>query len=367
MFRLVFHLSGNLDHPVPLPETSALTLGRGDDVSIRLEHATISRQHARLNPAPDGAWSIEDLQSRNGIRLNGVPLPRPQPLAAGDRVIFGDLEATFRAAPPEERAADAARDAESDPAVGCTFAARYRLRALHTETAESVGYRAADLALDPRPVAVHVFRPGIVEAAGGFEAMKARYDAVRAAPAHPNLATPLDFALWRGTAYLVSAWTDGYPLFDTLGRRGPLKVEEALLFAHQAAAVTTHARAHRLPSPDLGSPATCIFFDPPLAKPKVWPKLLHKPVGRWPAFTLKIMPRLAAPDPGYAFGTLLLELLGATPGTTVPGARPVPVHVPSLGERGNEVLARGLSSRGEAFGGDAAFVALLARAVDPRG
>ena len=321
-----------------------------------------------LSPGPEGTWVLEDLQSRNGTRLNGLRLARAQELKTGDRVIFGEIETTFRAPTAAERAADALDDDGADPAVGHTFAGRYRLRAIHGETPECVCFRAADLDGEDRTVAVRVFRPGTLETAGGYAAMAKRFEAVRGAPAHPNVAGVLDFALWRERAYLVAGWSDGYPLAAVLTRpKGVLTVREALAFARQAAAVTTYARAHLLPAPELGLSSVLVCFDTPLTRPNAWTKLLNKTVTRWPKFTLKITPRVGASDGGYPFGALLLELLGATPGTTTPGGRPAPVHVPGLGERGNKVLARGLSSRGEAFGGDAAFVALLARAADPRG
>lgn len=366
MFRLVFHLSGEIDQPIPLPDAQTLTLGRGEDNAIRLEHATVSRHHARLRVGPDGAWLIEDLQSSNGVRLNGARIKRAAPLKDGDRIIFGNVAATFRQATPREQTEDAARDEAAAPAVGRTFAARYRLRRADGGTPEYDGYRALDLGHEERPVSVRIFRPGAVEAAGGFAAMAARYAAIQAAPAQPNLAVLLDFACWREHCYLVTVWTDGHPLADVLNRSRPLTVLEILRFARQAAAATTHGRAHRLPPPDLSPPSMCVSFDPPLGKPEAWTKLLDKAVGRWPAFTVKITPRLGVPETAYTFGAFLCELLGAPPATTVPGARPVPPQIASLGERGNEVLGRGLNSRGEAFGGDLAFVETLIRVVDPR-
>ncbi len=366
MFRLVFHLSAEADQPIPLPDAHPLTLGRGDDAAIRLEHATVSRLHARLTPGPNGTWTIEDLRSSNGVRLNGVRLKRAEPLKPGDRLAFGDVTATFRHATPAERAEDDAHDAAAEPAVGRTFATRYRIQATAGGTHEYDGFRAVDLGHEDRPVALKIFRPGAVEAGGGFGAMATRFEAVQAAPAQPNLDVLLDFACWRDACYLVARWTDGHPLTELLHRPRALTILEVLRFARQAAAATTHARAHRLPAPDLNPQTMLISFHPPLPKPGAWAKLLDKAVGRWPDFTLKITPRLGLPESGYPFGTLLCELLGAPPATTIPGARPVPVQLSALGTRGNEVLARGLTSRGEAFGGDAAFVELLTRATDPR-
>ena len=206
MFRLVFHLSADADQPIPLPDAHPLTLGRGDDAAIRLEHATVSRQHARLIPGPDGVWTIEDLRSSNGVRLNGVRLKGTEPLKPGDRLAFGDVAATFRRATPAEQAEDDAHDAAAEPAVGRTFATRYRLQAAVGGTYEYEGFRALDLGHEDRPVALKIFRPGAVEAGGGFGAMAERFAALQAAPAQPNLDTLLDSPVG---ATPVTSWPAG--------------------------------------------------------------------------------------------------------------------------------------------------------------
>jgi pSer/pThr/pTyr-binding forkhead associated (FHA) protein len=51
----------------------------------------VSRQHAKLIPAPDGTWTIVDLGTENGITVNGrdVPSRGSVPLNPGDRVHLG--------------------------------------------------------------------------------------------------------------------------------------------------------------------------------------------------------------------------------------------------------------------------------------
>jgi ribosome-associated protein YbcJ (S4-like RNA binding protein) len=66
------------------------TLGRGRAASIVLPDPTASRVHARLTLGPTGA-SIEDLGSRNGVRVNGVRIDRrPFAIAPGDEVRIGE-------------------------------------------------------------------------------------------------------------------------------------------------------------------------------------------------------------------------------------------------------------------------------------
>lgn len=53
----------------------------------------ISRRHARIECDGEQA-TIEDLGSRNGTRLNGVPIERPHVLRDGDRIGIGSYELT---------------------------------------------------------------------------------------------------------------------------------------------------------------------------------------------------------------------------------------------------------------------------------
>ncbi|HEX4093836.1 MAG TPA: FHA domain-containing serine/threonine-protein kinase [Trebonia sp.] len=51
----------------------------------------VSRQHAELRRAPDGTWSVIDLDSPNGIQVNSkdVPAGTPIPLLPGDQIHLG--------------------------------------------------------------------------------------------------------------------------------------------------------------------------------------------------------------------------------------------------------------------------------------
>jgi hypothetical protein len=67
------------------------TLGRAADNSIVLPDTYASAYHARLDQR-DGEWWLTDLASRNGTRLNGVPITKPAPLADGDVIGIGQVE-----------------------------------------------------------------------------------------------------------------------------------------------------------------------------------------------------------------------------------------------------------------------------------
>ncbi len=68
-------------------------IGRGRGNDLQLLDLSVSRQHARLRFA-NGVWYIQDLSSRNGIRVNNIPI-RAARLNRGDRIILGRYEFVF--------------------------------------------------------------------------------------------------------------------------------------------------------------------------------------------------------------------------------------------------------------------------------
>lgn len=52
-------------------DPKGMTVGRGFDCDVVLESPNVSRQHARISQDPFGRWIIEDLNSNNGIMING--------------------------------------------------------------------------------------------------------------------------------------------------------------------------------------------------------------------------------------------------------------------------------------------------------
>ena len=73
---------------VPLGEEE-VTIGREPGNTIQLTEQNVSRQHARLAQGPDG-WVIEDLESYNGVKVNGVLVEGSVTLNEGDVVQIGD-------------------------------------------------------------------------------------------------------------------------------------------------------------------------------------------------------------------------------------------------------------------------------------
>jgi ABC-type multidrug transport system ATPase subunit/ABC-type multidrug transport system permease subunit len=75
-------------HRLPLT-AHGLTVGRLADNDIVIPRSSVSRQHARITPVPEGYW-ITDLGSRNGTQLNGERFRgEARWLSNGDTVLIG--------------------------------------------------------------------------------------------------------------------------------------------------------------------------------------------------------------------------------------------------------------------------------------
>jgi hypothetical protein len=78
---------------LPLP-TRGATIGRSRECDVVLDDAGISRRHAEIRPGGDG-WTVADLGSTNGLRVNGRVVRGAHALQPGDRVELGSTEIVF--------------------------------------------------------------------------------------------------------------------------------------------------------------------------------------------------------------------------------------------------------------------------------
>jgi molecular chaperone GrpE (heat shock protein) len=82
------------ERPVKYPLfKEIMTIGRADAADIQIDNDFLSRLHARLVSTPEGV-TIEDYESKNGIRVNAKPTER-QLLRHGDTVDLGRLRFRF--------------------------------------------------------------------------------------------------------------------------------------------------------------------------------------------------------------------------------------------------------------------------------
>jgi two-component system, cell cycle sensor histidine kinase and response regulator CckA len=65
-----------------------VVLGRAIDSTVVLEDPEVSRSHVRITRSHVGAYIIEDMGSRNGTQVNGVPIQK-QFLVFGDKIQVG--------------------------------------------------------------------------------------------------------------------------------------------------------------------------------------------------------------------------------------------------------------------------------------
>jgi hypothetical protein len=72
----------------------ATILGRSSDCHVTIEDPLVSRHHARIVLEGDRAV-VYDLNSRNGVKVNGAPVKDPVELKDGDRIRIGTQELVF--------------------------------------------------------------------------------------------------------------------------------------------------------------------------------------------------------------------------------------------------------------------------------
>ncbi len=72
----------------------ATVLGRSTDCHVTIEDPLVSRHHARIVLDGEHAF-VYDLNSRNGVKVNGKVLKGPVELCSGDRLRLGTQELVF--------------------------------------------------------------------------------------------------------------------------------------------------------------------------------------------------------------------------------------------------------------------------------
>jgi len=83
------------DRAVPIGATGVV-IGRSSDCDIVIPVQEVSRRHAQI-VADAGGWTLIDLNSTNGVLLNGRTLAAPARLRSGDAIEIGTVELTFEA------------------------------------------------------------------------------------------------------------------------------------------------------------------------------------------------------------------------------------------------------------------------------
>jgi hypothetical protein len=71
-----------------------VVVGRSRDCDVVVSDPNVSRRHAEVRRDDEGAWSVVDLGSTNGLKVNGRRVER-SPLRSGDRITLGVTDLTF--------------------------------------------------------------------------------------------------------------------------------------------------------------------------------------------------------------------------------------------------------------------------------
>ena len=70
-------------------------IGRSRECDIVLQDSNVSRRHAEIRPTGGDGWTISDLGSTNGVRVNGRAIDGATPLQPGDEIVVGTVEVRF--------------------------------------------------------------------------------------------------------------------------------------------------------------------------------------------------------------------------------------------------------------------------------
>ena len=115
--RLAIYKGAKLDLSFPLAET-ATTIGRDAGNPIQLPDPEVSKRHAVVR-AQGEAWTIEDLDSTNGITVNKARVKHAR-LKEGDKVRIGPFDLVFECSATGEWTSSLVIDLSSK-AVGQTI------------------------------------------------------------------------------------------------------------------------------------------------------------------------------------------------------------------------------------------------------
>jgi len=91
--RLVIIVGPSPGTEFPLSRKPML-IGRGEECDISINHQSVSRVHAEIVPIGEGRYEIADKNSANGVRVNGVELPRSF-IDSRDVIELGDAVLKF--------------------------------------------------------------------------------------------------------------------------------------------------------------------------------------------------------------------------------------------------------------------------------
>ena len=149
-----------------------LIFGRGTQANVQVDDSLMSRKHARFFRHDSGSYVVEDLQSRNGTQVNGIPVSR-QVLGYGDRVQIGSCLLLFAHHDPIKEQLEHRQKIESIGRLGTGIAHDFNnLMAAVYSSLDSLNHFRCDTRLDD--IEVRAVLDDIAKSAKGVNEMTAR-------------------------------------------------------------------------------------------------------------------------------------------------------------------------------------------------
>ncbi len=301
----------NFEYEIPpSEEESAVWLGRGAFCKIRISDPQLSRRHCQFS-FENGQLYVEDLESRNGTKLNGELVRGKCPLKHGDHVTVGSHELVVDF-PREGRGrvelAELGTHEEEDEAfqqvarLKGTEMAGFALDEIIFNGETSVVFKA-EMASKDALAAVKVLKPlekVTVEDRNRF-IRGAKHSAMLR---HPNFVRVLKGGKWEGWFFVAMEFVDGRNLEDLVDRKGsPLDVPVALKITDQVLDALEYAYEQELVF-------RAVRPDNIIVKRDMTVKLtdfdLVKPLsGRQDAQVTRVMDGSLSVDPSYAAPELI--------------------------------------------------------------
>jgi two-component system, NtrC family, response regulator AtoC len=124
---LIVSIGSASSRVVPLDDGAELVVGRHPGSAIVIDHDGVSRQHARVSRSLDQI-AVEDLESRNGTLVNGVPIGTRKRLSPGDLLTVGPATVVVATSSLSRRARRVASTTELEERLDAEVdrATRYR-------------------------------------------------------------------------------------------------------------------------------------------------------------------------------------------------------------------------------------------------
>lgn len=91
--KLTLHPVQRASRSIVIRDGESLVVGRDPSCGVIVEDSRVSKRHAELRWS-DGAWTLDDLDSKNGTTVNGQPA-RGAEVRNGEWISFGGLMARF--------------------------------------------------------------------------------------------------------------------------------------------------------------------------------------------------------------------------------------------------------------------------------